>query len=143
MGNATAKLVLRKAKSRPDGSAPIYIRATHARRTRERSTGVWVDEKKWNAARQQVRKSHPLAIVFNARLADMLNEARARATTAQTVDDIFRERAGTFTAFDKLQLLKGEATQRTETTIDRGIYTNLRYDPDVEEAEILEELRNE
>jgi len=47
------------------------------------------------------------------------------------------------TAFDKLQLLKGEATQRTETTIERGIYTDLRYIPDVEEAEIVEELRNE
>ena len=47
------------------------------------------------------------------------------------------------TAFDKHQLLKGEATQRTETTIERGIYTDLRYIPDVEEAEIVEELRNE
>lgn len=99
MGNATAKLVLRKAKIRADGTAPVYIRATHARRTRERSTGVWVVAKAWNAARQQVRKSHPLAVVFNARLADMLNDARARATTAQTVDDVFRDRAGSFTAF--------------------------------------------
>lgn len=99
MANATVKLILRRDKRRPDGTAPVHVRATYARRTKERSTGIWVEEKKWNPARQQVRKSHPLAVVFNSRLTDKLNDARGRAASAQTVDDVFRVRSGSFTAF--------------------------------------------
>ena len=41
-------------------------------------------------------------------------------------------------AIDKMLLLMGDAPANTEHT-ERGIYTNLRYEPDVQDAEYEEE----
>jgi integrase/recombinase XerD len=84
----SAKLVLRTQKTRPDGCAPVYLRVTHARRSRFVASGVWVTPKDWNADKGKVRASHPMAQPFNAKLADLLHKAQGaalRATSAEAV----------------------------------------------------------
>lgn len=52
MGTASVKLILRTDKERADGTAPIYLRATYARHSRQAATGLWVELRAWNAAGQ-------------------------------------------------------------------------------------------
>ena len=85
----TVALVLRPSKSRDNGEAPVWLRVTHARRSRfYTGTGVAVKPRDWNENRKEVRASHPLADAFNTRLGDLYSRARAAATTADSAEDV-------------------------------------------------------
>jgi site-specific recombinase XerD len=50
----TINLVLLKSKRRPDGSIPVYIRITENRKSRFKSTGVFLQESEWDQDNQVV-----------------------------------------------------------------------------------------
>ena len=82
-------LVLRTQKARPTGEAPVWIRASHARRSSFfTGTGVAVRPKDWNDNRAEVRGSHPLAKAYNERLSDLVAAARTAALHAATAADV-------------------------------------------------------
>ena len=74
-----------------------------------------------------------LANLAHDGLSDLSREGRLSEASVREVMGVIG------LSIDKLQLLTGEATQRTTTTIERGIYTDLRYIPDVEDAKVLEQ----
>lgn len=78
-----------------------------------------------------------LANLAHDGLADLSREGRLSEASVREVMGVVG------LSIDKLQLLTGEATQRTETTIERGIYTDLRYIPDVVDAEIVDETEED
>lgn len=84
MPHATVKLIQRPDKLRADGTAPVYVRITANRKTRQKATGVYVEPKHWNAKRQEVRAAHDIADALNAKLRDTLNEAQTLALNAPT-----------------------------------------------------------
>ncbi len=84
------KFVLRRDKCRADGTCPIFLRVTHRRRSRYVATGIYVDPKDWNEARQEVRRSHPLFKTYNARLKNLRLEAEA---TLLETGDLLRVKA--------------------------------------------------
>jgi site-specific recombinase XerD len=57
-----------KRKQRKNGEIPIYLRFTENRKTRYLSTGIAVKEDDWNPNKEEVRKSHPLSVKYNAEL---------------------------------------------------------------------------
>jgi integrase len=102
MRGPTVKLVLRKQKAKADGTVPVWLRATHARRSCFASTGIAVTPKEWNAKRSKVRTSHPIADALNARLSDFLLRARHAALTARSADAVIASLnggTGTLTAY--------------------------------------------
>jgi len=82
MTTASVKLLLRKDKSKADGTAPVWLRITANRKSRYVSTGVYLEPKYWNKTKQRVRASHPIAPALNARLQDLLHEAGRQALDA-------------------------------------------------------------
>ncbi len=86
--SATVKLVLREAKARADGTAPIYLRVTANRKSRFRATGIRVHPRHWNAQRQKVRAAHDLAAAYNDRLRRLVNEAQTAALDAPSADAV-------------------------------------------------------
>ena len=79
----TVKLTLRKSKTRSDGASPIYLRVTKDRRSRFISTGIYIAPRYWNADRQQVRRSHELAVAYNAKLHDLRLELGVAGKSAK------------------------------------------------------------
>ncbi len=99
---ASVRIIQRKDKSRADGTAPLYVRITARRRSRYVSTGIYVEPRHFNAARQEVRRSHPLASAYNARLQDLRLEAERAALEAdapEAVKDALQGRAGSLTRY--------------------------------------------
>ena len=89
MGAPTVALVLRTSKARPNGEAPVWLRVTHARRSRfYTGSGVAVRPRDWNAKRKEVRSSHDLADAFNARLKDLVARAKTAALTADSAEAV-------------------------------------------------------
>jgi integrase len=135
MGNASVKLIMRPSKRRADGTAPVYLRAIFARQAKEAATGVWVEPKAWNAQKQEVRKSHPLAKPYNARLEDLLNKARASATRARSAADVIAGldgRAGSLSAFlrehiDSLKADKAYWERKKYETLARKLHAALGH----------------
>ncbi len=80
------KLVLRTQKMRADGTAPIYLRVTAARKSRFRSTGIAVEPKHWHEDKQEVRRTHELADTYNDRLKAIKHEAMGAVLDARTPD---------------------------------------------------------
>jgi len=91
---ATLKFVLRTDKRRADGTAPIYLRITERRRSRYLATGIYVDPKDWNEARQQVRRSHPLAAAINRRLENLALEVQAALLEGKRPEQVKAELKG-------------------------------------------------
>ena len=83
---ASVQLVLVTRKTKADGTAPVWVRVSANRRSRYRSTGIAVEPKHWNKPKQRVRRSHPLADAFNARLADVVVTATQAMLDGGTVD---------------------------------------------------------
>ena len=88
------KLLLRSDKSRADGTAPVYLRATANRKSRYTSTGVYVKPKQWNENKQEVRASHDLYEALNAKLARIKNKATTTALNASTAAAVKAELDG-------------------------------------------------
>ncbi|PAP75070.1 site-specific integrase [Rubrivirga marina] len=85
---ASVKLVLRTQKTRADGLAPVYLRATANRKSRFTSTGIYVRPRDWNDRRQEVRSSCDLADAYNRRLGELLNDARSAALDASSAGTV-------------------------------------------------------
>ncbi|ARA92356.1 hypothetical protein AWN76_003665 [Rhodothermaceae bacterium RA] len=100
---ATIRFLLRKDKTRSDGTAPVYLRVTSRRRSRHLSTGIRIEPRFWNDARQEVRRSHPLSDAYNARLADLRLEAERAALEAgarrAAPEAVIQQLDGTGTSF--------------------------------------------
>lgn len=94
------RLLLRKDKKRKDGRAPIYLRATLDRKSRFKASGLYVEPKHWNDARQEVRRSHELATSYNAKLTDLRLEAEEAALDAQSADAVKAAIDGNAGSFD-------------------------------------------
>ena len=72
----------------------MWLRVTHDRRSRYVSTGVSVPPADWNPRRRAVRASHELADAYNAKLADLVAQARTAALSAPDVDAVMAALAG-------------------------------------------------
>ncbi|MEL6706016.1 MAG: site-specific integrase [Bacteroidota bacterium] len=90
----TTKLVLRTSKTRADGKVPVYLRITANRKTRMRSTGIYVEPKHWNGRRGEVRASHDISDALNAKLRDLLLEAQQHALDASSAEAVVSELDG-------------------------------------------------
>lgn len=101
---ASLKLVLRADKVRRDGTAPIYLRITHNRRTRYVKSEVAVEPRHWNADREEVRKTHPKCGPLN----DALEHLKASATLANL--DLVKKNNGAASAVALKRVLKGKGT---------------------------------
>ncbi len=91
---ATLKFVLRRDKRRADGTCPIYLRLIERRRARYLTTGIYVDPKDWNEARQQVRRGHPLAAQINRRLENLRLEVQAALLEGKRPEQVKAELKG-------------------------------------------------
>jgi site-specific recombinase XerD len=49
----------RKDKKRANGEAPIYLRITENRKSKYKSTGIYVEPKHWNSKQEKIRRNHP------------------------------------------------------------------------------------
>ncbi|MGM0587114.1 MAG: phage integrase SAM-like domain-containing protein [Bacteroidota bacterium] len=72
----TIKSYLRTDQQRQDGKYTVYLRITHKRKKRYRSTGIVVDASKWNFRTNQVKSSHSLAAKMNRLIEKKKNEVK-------------------------------------------------------------------
>lgn len=75
---ANFKLVLRTDHKDSQQRSPIYLRLTSYYKVKYVSTGRKVQERFWNADREQVRSGHPDAVEMNQWLEDFAQTARDR-----------------------------------------------------------------
>lgn len=68
--------LLKEAKQKANGEAPLYLRIIFNRRAAEYATGITIAPKDWNATKQQIKPKHPTAKALNAKLEDLLHEAK-------------------------------------------------------------------
>jgi integrase/recombinase XerD len=66
---SSVKIIQRTDKARQDGTAPLFIRLTHRRKSRYRSLKVRLVPEHWDQDRQRVKKAHPFSTRLNALLA--------------------------------------------------------------------------
>ena len=112
----TLKLLLREDKTRSDGTAPVYLRITHRRHSRLVKSGVLVAPEHWNANRQRVSKSHPLAAALNQDLEALMARAmQARSElnhrgrpTAAAVQRLLQEGEASSTLFPFMEAYADE-----------------------------------
>ena len=62
------KLILDKRRSNNDGNYPISIQICFERKTRTRSTKIYVQEELWDDEKKEIKKSHPESKLLNQRL---------------------------------------------------------------------------
>ena len=72
----TYHFYLRKDKKNANGEAPVYLRITQNRKTRQISTGVRIPPRHWNAAKEKIRKSHKIHESLNQKLRQKRQEAQ-------------------------------------------------------------------
>ena len=70
VSTATIRLVMKKCKVNDMGEHPIYLSVCYNGR-KEKSTGVFIQERFWNSQREEVRKTCPNAIVLNRMLSEL------------------------------------------------------------------------
>jgi integrase len=83
------KLYAINRKIKKNGEVPIYLRITKDQKYRYVSSGISVEEKFWNEATCQVRKSHPRHARLNKELDDFVESVRLKISelkpSSQTV----------------------------------------------------------
>ena len=72
----TYHYILRTDKQRTDGKAPIYLRITENRKSRQLSTSEWIQPKHWHKDKEVVRRSHRTYKAINTILDNKLNRAK-------------------------------------------------------------------
>ena len=82
---ATIKLLLRRQKTKENGTAPIYLRIIKDRKAQFISLNVSILEKEWDDDKQRVKKSHPNSNQLNAFLSQKVAEAE-KISCAMTSD---------------------------------------------------------
>lgn len=70
VSSASIRLVLKKNRSNALGENPIYIVVCFNGR-KEKSTGVFVQERFWNPLREEIRRTCPNSIILNKLLSDI------------------------------------------------------------------------
>lgn len=80
---ASVRLVLKRNRSNENGDNPIYL-VVHWYGKKERSTGVFIPEKYWNASKEEIRKGYPNAIMLN----HMIQEQKQRVIDKRNRYDI-------------------------------------------------------
>lgn len=68
--SATVRLVMKKCKVNSIGEHPIYLSVCYNGR-KEKSTGIFIEERYWNPLREEIRKGCKNAPVLNKMLNDM------------------------------------------------------------------------
>ena len=89
-------LVLRKDKVRADGTAPVFLRATSARRSRYKATGIRVEPCHWNPKTSKVKGSHVTGAALNAKLGAILHEAKGHALESKSAEAVQSETASLY-----------------------------------------------
>ena len=87
---ATVKIIRRHDKEKADGTAPLYLRVTINRKTRQLSTGIYVRSADWNPKKQRVRSGHDLSEAYNAKLLIERNRALQIGLEAPTSGAVAR-----------------------------------------------------
>jgi len=67
---------LRTDKQRADSRAPIYLRITQNRKSRQLSTSEWIKPKHWHKDKEVVRRSHATYKAINTLLNNKRNKAK-------------------------------------------------------------------
>ena len=125
---SSIRLFLRKDKKRKDGKAPIYLRATVDRKSRYKTSGLYVKPKHWNDDRQEVRRSHELHAAYNAKLTELRLEAERAALDARSAEAIKATIDGHAGSFDSYleHFIKEEKGRREQHWERKKYRTTLR-----------------
>ena len=135
---ATVKPILRTAKARSDGHAPIWLRFSDTSRSVYAATGVYVHPRFWNENRAEVRKGHPHAKRINGlvarRLAEVEDERLRLLTerepvTAETLRAAIRPpeaapEAGCLIAYERRFIETLRAQGNVGTVLRNGVVMN-------------------
>ena len=66
LSTASIKLVLKKNRQNDNGENPIYLVVSWFGK-KEKSSGIFIPEKFWNASREEIRKGYPFGcFVFSS-----------------------------------------------------------------------------
>ena len=84
----TYHYILRTDKQRTDGKAPIYLRITENRKSRQLSTSEWIQPKHWHKGKEKVRRSHATYKAINTLLSNKLNKAKRIQADLDTYDKV-------------------------------------------------------
>lgn len=68
--SASVRLVLKKNRQNDSGENPIYVVVSWYGK-KEKSTGVFINERFWNASKEEIRKTCPNSIVLNRMINDL------------------------------------------------------------------------
>ena len=80
---ASVRLVLKRNRQNERGENPIYL-VVHWHGKKERSTGIFINEKYWNSVKEEIRKGYPNAIMLN----HMLQEQKQKVIDKRNRYDI-------------------------------------------------------
>ena len=100
MGCSVALFLRKDKKRKKDGKAPIYLRVTVDRKSRYKSSGIYVKPKHWNGDRGKVRRSHELHVAYNDKLRVLRLEAEQAALDLDSADAIKAQIDGEAGRFD-------------------------------------------
>jgi len=84
----TYHYILRTDKQRTDGRAPIYLRITENRKSRQLSTSEWIQPKHWHKDKEVVRRSHRTYKAINTILDNKLDRAKRIQADLDTYDKV-------------------------------------------------------
>lgn len=125
---ASIALFQRKDKLRKDGKAPIYLRVTADRKSRYKSTGIYVKPKDWNEEKGEVRRSHELNVAYNDKLRSLRLEAERASLEVDSADAIKAHLDGSAGRFDLYlkRFIKEEKGRRDQHWERKKYRTTLR-----------------
>lgn len=75
--SATVRLVMKKCKVNSIGQHPIYLSVCYNAR-KEKSTGIFIEERYWNPLKEEIRSSAPNSIILNKMLNDIKQKVISR-----------------------------------------------------------------
>lgn len=137
LNNAGSFYLRTEAASNDKGEYAVYLQYTLDRKVAKATTGVWVEEKYWDAKKQRVRSTHPLASHMNKRLESFKNQVDAQrlafpADKRITIDILrsmlqgtYNEKPHEYVDFVQLAEQVNETEYKTER-IGYSVYTNAR-----------------
>lgn len=121
---ASIKVVLRRNKTKKDGTVPLAIRISKNRKSRYVFTGYYINEKYWNLEAGAVRKSHP----NSARLNNMLRKKLTEASDAMIEAESSSKAFNTMDIKRKIKRIEGGAfyslaEERIKRKRSEGVYS--------------------
>ena len=76
------KIILDKRRSKNDGSYPVSFQICFQRKTRTRSSKIYVSSEFWDDTKKEVKKSHPDAKLLNQKLKKMFADLQSELLLA-------------------------------------------------------------